>query len=426
MGSAPCNLFCCTKPSISLPKSDIFVPQINIDIIQNTKNIETNVITNIIDRTSRSKLKPNRQTTEQFLLENRKIRNSLTIDGDGRNKKIKIAMTYGSIKEKTKKNSDKNNTRYNLNISRKEDNDNIDDTLNINNIINKSNTKIITQKEQDNYSKFREEIQEESKYDISEHSLTKNEEINITNIFLFHHLFNITDKDKLISSLKQLKQINIEKNSIIFKEGDIGSCIFFIISGTVQIFSKNSKDKILLNKGSVFGQLALLKSNIKRTYTAIAYTNLSIYTFDKSFLEKIKSDFIQRNPINFELFNFLNEEQKENLELLITSINFKRDEIIKNLSGFFWIKKYLNDKGENVEKDFFTSVILSENKLNINSNNSNIEIIAKEDTICHMVPTMAFIEIFGLDYKLNLLMPFFKRTILENKNFKNIFSFILS
>jgi hypothetical protein len=39
-----------------------------------------------------------------------------------------------------------------------------------------------------------------------------------------------------------------------------------------------------------------------------------------------------------------------------------------------------------------------------------------------MVPVMAFIEIFGLEYKLNLLMPFFKKTILENKNFKNIFS----
>ena len=67
MGSAPCNLFCCTKPSISLPKSDIFVPQINIDIIQNTKNIETNVITNIIEKSARSKLKPNKQTTEQYL-----------------------------------------------------------------------------------------------------------------------------------------------------------------------------------------------------------------------------------------------------------------------------------------------------------------------------------------------------------------------
>ena len=232
MGSAPCNLFCCTKPSISLPKSDIFVPQINIDIIQNTKNLETNVITNIINRTSRTKVRPRRQTTEQFLLENRRIRNSLTIDG--RNKKIKIAMTYGSIKEKKKKNSDKNNTRYNLNISRKDDNDNINDTINNNNnLINKTNTNVITRKEIDNYSKFREEIQEESKYDFYEHSLTKNEEINIINIFLFHHLFNITDKDKLIFYLKQLTEIEIEKNSIIFKEGDIGSCIFFIISGTV-------------------------------------------------------------------------------------------------------------------------------------------------------------------------------------------------
>ena len=449
MGSAPCNLFCCTKPSISLPKSDIFVPQINIDIIQNTKNIETNVITNIIDKSSRTKVKLNRQTTEQFLLENRKIKNSLTVEG--RSKKIKISMTNRSMKEKrekTQKYTDRNNTKYILNNTKKEDEKNNDTNNNNNNNISKNNTRVITKKEMDNFNKFREEIQEESKYEISEHTLTKNEEISISNIFLFNHLFNITDKDKLLSSLKQLKEIDIEKDSIIFKEGDIGSCIFFIISGTVLIYSKNSKEKILLNQGSVFGQLALLKKNIKRTYTAIAQTNLSIYTFDKSFLQKIKSDFVQRTPINFELFNFLEEEQKENLELLITPINFKRDENIKNLSGFFWIKKgsiyfnavsgkekdvyennefignvkytYLKDKEENIEKDFYTSAIISENKLN--NNNSNIEIIAKEDTICHMVSTMAFIEIFGLDYKLNLLKPFFKRTILENKNFKNIFS----
>ena len=123
MGSAPCNLFCCTKPSISLPKSDIFVPQINIDIIQNTKNIETNVITNIIEKSARSKLKPNKQTTEQYLQENRKIRNSLTVGG--RSKKIKMVMTRGSIREKARKNSDRNNTKYTLNNSRKEDDEKI-------------------------------------------------------------------------------------------------------------------------------------------------------------------------------------------------------------------------------------------------------------------------------------------------------------
>ncbi len=135
MGSAPCNLFCCTKPSISLPKSDIFVPQINIDIIQNTKNIETNVITNIIEKSARSKLKPNKQTTEQYLQENRKIRNSLTVGG--RSKKIKMVMTRGSIREKARKNSDRNNTKYTLNNSRKEDDEKINNTNNnINNINN--------------------------------------------------------------------------------------------------------------------------------------------------------------------------------------------------------------------------------------------------------------------------------------------------
>ncbi len=41
--------FDASKPLISLPKSNIFIPQINIDIIQNTKNIERNVLTNIIE-----------------------------------------------------------------------------------------------------------------------------------------------------------------------------------------------------------------------------------------------------------------------------------------------------------------------------------------------------------------------------------------
>ena len=98
MGSAPCNLFCCTKPSIALPKSDLFVPQINIDIIQNTKNLETNVITNFLDKSPRYKLQPIRQTTEKCLQEKYKIRNSLTVGGRG--KKVKISLLYEDEKDK--------------------------------------------------------------------------------------------------------------------------------------------------------------------------------------------------------------------------------------------------------------------------------------------------------------------------------------
>ena len=329
MGSAPCNLFCCTKPSIALPKSDLFVEQISIDIIQNTKNLETNVITNILEKSPRYKLQPIRQTTEKCLQEKHKIRNSSTM---GRTKKVKICLTYEDDKENNedKKISDKNNIRYTINnsktyqmkksknsskkelkrISIKKDNDN-----NINNEIN--------------------DKEEESSYELSEHSLTKDEEINIFNIFLDHYLFNNFDKDSLLSSLKQLKEINIEKDSVIFKEGDIGSCIFVIISGEVGIFSNNSKEKIILNKGSIFGELAIMKNNFKRTYTAVALTDLSIFTLDKNFLQKIKSDFIVRTPFNFELFNFLSEEQKENLELLINKIEFNDNHKIKNLKILF-------------------------------------------------------------------------------------------
>ena len=444
MGSAPCNLFCCTKPSIALPKSDLFVPQISIDIIQNTKNLETNVITNILEKSPRYKLQPIRQTTEKCLQEKHKIRNSSTM---GRTKKVKICLTYEDDKENNedKKISDKNNIRYTINnsktyqmkksknsskkelkrISIKKDNDN-----NINNEIN--------------------DKEEESSYELSEHSLTKDEEINIFNIFLDHYLFNNFDKDSLLSSLKQLKEINIEKDSVIFKEGDIGSCIFVIISGEVGIFSNNSKEKIILNKGSIFGELAIMKNNFKRTYTAVALTDLSIFTLDKNFLQKIKSDFIVRTPFNFELFNFLTEEQKENLELLINKIEFKDNHKIKNLKGLFWIQKgaicfnnssgkekdiyekgefigilkyiYSNSdtddfKEEKIEKEFYTGSILEET----NKNKMKIDIITKGDTICNVIHEMAFIEVFGLDFKSRLIISFFEKTLMQNKYFKNIF-----
>ena len=459
MGSAPCNLFCCTKPSIALPKSDLFVPQINIDIIQNTKNLETNVVTNFIEKSPVNKVPANRLTTEKFLQEKNKIRNSLTMEG--RNKKVKIDLSHESENEKkeNKKNSGKNNVaRYSLNNSKKnvyqiqKSNKSNNKILSKNDIKNNLNNNIHKNISNNENSKSDNNI-EVSNYEISEHSISKNEEINIFNIFLNHNLFNNINKEVLFSSLKQLKEIIIEKNSIIFKEGDVGTCIFVIISGTVEIFSKNSKDKILLNQGSIFGELALMKHNIKRTYTAIAVTNLSFFTIDRNFFEKIKSNYIEKIPFNFELFNYLPEEQKENLELLVNTIEFKKNEKINNLKGLFWIQKggisfnnvtgkekdvyekgeffgmlrYLynnninsitsnNSQEEKTEKDFYISSVLAE------KNNINLEIAAKEDTVCNVISDMAFIEVFGLEYKSKILMPFFEKTILEHRYFKNIFS----
>ena len=95
MGSLPCNVFCCNQANIeSKPKSDLFVPQINIDSIKANKNIERNFVTSIKEKSPKKKKGVNPIfTTEQFIQDKNKLKNTFTADGNiGRN--INISFTY--------------------------------------------------------------------------------------------------------------------------------------------------------------------------------------------------------------------------------------------------------------------------------------------------------------------------------------------
>ena len=276
-------------------------------------------------------------------------------------------------------------------------------------------------------------------YEISEHLLSKKEELNISNIFLYHYLFHKTSEENLLFIIKQLKEIEIEENSVVFKEGDPGSCIFIIKTGNVLLSSKNSKNQRILGPGTLFGELALVKDNINRTYDATAFSKLSFYSLDKSVFQEIKTDFINKNPFKFELFNFLDQDKKDSLELLTTCLEFKKDQIITDLNGLFWIRKGticlcdLNGNEKDIygtdefigilkyssnkdDKDFDSNSILSEN----DKEKSNMKIIAKEDVLCTVIPDFAFVEVFGINFKYTLFLSFFKNTICQNKYMKII------
>ena len=426
MASLPCNIFCCSNTNIAPPKSDLFVPQININAIHSNKSIEKNFVTSIKEKSpKRKKGGVNRITTEQFIQENNGLKNAYTADGDiGR--KINISYTYKNytfsfqdIKEgkevHRKRNSKKNVLKLSL----------------TNYSLYKKNMK--SKKEQ----KKDENQQEDIKYEISEHLLSKKEELDISNIILYHYLFHKTSEENLLFIIKQLKGIEIEQNSAIFKEGDPGSCIFIIQSGTVLLSSKTSKNQKFLNPGAVFGELALVKDNINRTYDATALTNLSFYSLEKSIFQQIESNFIHKNPFKFELFNFLDEDKKDSLELLTTSLEFKKEQIITDLNGLFWIRngticlcdldgneKDIYSTGEFIgilkyssnkdDKDFENSTLLGENE----NEQLNMKIIAKEDVLCTVIPDFAFIEVFGINYKYKLFLSFLKNTLFQNKHFK--------
>ena len=56
MGSFPYNILCCYKPNIeSKPKSDLFVPQINIEAIKSNRNIERNFVTSIKEKSPKKR-----------------------------------------------------------------------------------------------------------------------------------------------------------------------------------------------------------------------------------------------------------------------------------------------------------------------------------------------------------------------------------
>ena len=420
MGSIPCNLYCCSSSSVTPPKSDLFVPQINIKSIQSNKGEEKNFVTSLKEK-SPDKKRVNRITTEQFIQDNNCLKNTYTADGNiGR--KLNISFTFKnnsySIKELQKfKNSKKNLIKLSL----------------TNYSINKGN-KMKSKKEQ------KEENQpKEINFEVSEHLLSKKEEINISNIFLYHYLFHKTNEDNLKFIIKKVKEFQIEENSPIFKEGDPGSCIFIIQSGTVLLSSVNSKNQKILQPGMIFGELALVKNNVKRTYDAKAMTNVSFYSLENSVFQDIKANFIHKNPFKFELFNFLDEDKKDSLELLTTSLEFKKDQIITDLNGLFWIKNGticlcdLDGKEKDIygtnefigilryssnkdDKDFDNSTIMGDN----DNEKSNMKIIAKEDVLCYVIPDFAFIEVFGIDFKVKLFYSFLNNTICQNKYMKSI------
>ena len=429
MGSFPCNALCCSKNNIaSKPKSDLFVPQINIEAIKSNKNIERNFVTSIKEKSPKKRGVKKIFTTEQLIQDKCRIKNTMTADGNiGR--KINISFTYknntyiiNDIKELKKIKSSKKEI---LKISLT--------NFSIYKGLLKSNIKESIKKEEE------ENQQEDLKYEISEHLLSKNEEINISSIFLYHYLFHKTSENDLLFIMKQLKEIQVEENSIVFNEGDPGSCIFLIKSGSILLSSNNSKNQITLNQGTIFGELALVKNNIKRTYDAKAMTNCSFYSLEKSVFQEIESNFIHKNPFKFELFNFLDEDTKDSLELLTTSLEFKKDQTITDLKGLFWIKegticlcdldgnekdiygpnefigvlKYSTNKND---KDFENSTIIGDKDLN----KPDMKIIAKEDVLCTVIPDFAFVEVFGLNYNAKLFYSFFKNTICQNKYFKNI------
>ena len=438
LASFHCSYLCCTINN-SVPKSDLFVPQFDAkeDSQKNSKKklLKTTII-------QKNNMVVNNITTERFILSKPRIRNSYTVNSKRILQKNKIELHRNFTKNNTtiKKNAD---IIGEINNPNNQNNNNIKNRYRANN-----SSKKRVKSSFNNYSKSktmkREKTKQKSdmnlKFEITQELLTQKEEMTISNIFLYHYLFHKSTKENLAFIIKELKEFQIEANSTIFGEGDEGSCMFIIKTGKVQLTSKSTKKTIILGAGRVFGELALMQEEAQRTYSAIAQTDLCFYSLDKVNFFTIKQSYLEQNNFKFALFNSVEKKYIENLELLTTSICFKKDQVITDLNGLFWIRsgkiilcdlsgeekdiyetgeylgitKYSND-GDESNLDSETKIIeMNEEKL-------GMKIIAKENVLCTVIPSFALIEVFGVDFKNKLYTPFFKKYIVESKYLKLLF-----
>ena len=426
MGSFPiCSkLLCCSSKGMSIPKSDLFVPQISLAMSK--KNSQKKIKSLKTYNLNKNKLGFGRMTTERFISSNPNIKNSITMKTPYKNQ------------EKSK-------------FSKKEPNPIKNSSM----ILAKDNSKDI----QENFDRYRSmKLNSENKlssvnefnvlgksmnlnYEVSEHILSSIEEMNIINILLYHYLFHKISKDNLQYIIDELKEFQVEAGTPIFVEGDEGSCMFIIKNGQVELSSGDveSNKKIILEDGNIFGELALVQEDNKRTYNATALTGLKFYSLDKSDFFEIQNNFINPNSFEFNLFKYISDEDKMNLKLLTTSLEFKKDQNITDLNGLFWIRSgniCLCDLNNNEKDTYSTNEFIGVEKLkqdecsDKNCNNQkndvtpkskfNCKLIAKEDVLCTVIPEFAFIEVFGIEYKMKIYKSYLRETISKNKTFQII------
>ena len=97
--------------------------------------------------------------------------------------------------------------------------------------------------------------------------------------------------EELISIAKKLAIKDIEKGSVIIRQRDTGDCMFFLVSGQVDIWIEDEQggrvDVAHLKKGDFFGEMAILTVASIRTATVEAVESckvLCLYKKDFDFI----------------------------------------------------------------------------------------------------------------------------------------------
>jgi CRP/FNR family transcriptional regulator, cyclic AMP receptor protein len=92
-------------------------------------------------------------------------------------------------------------------------------------------------------------------------------------------IFKNTPEHILADLAPLMEEEEYEKGADVFKEGDVGDCMFIIYQGEVKIHKRNIAI-VVLGEKEVFGELALLDPEV-RSASATANTDSMLFRIDQ-------------------------------------------------------------------------------------------------------------------------------------------------
>lgn len=113
------------------------------------------------------------------------------------------------------------------------------------------------------------------------HELTQNKLLLFEKVLVLKSLsiFNETPETILSELAPLMREEEVEAGHVLFKEGDVGDCMYIIYRGQVKIHKGNAMLAIL-KENEVFGELSLLDSET-RSASATAHTDCFLFKIDQ-------------------------------------------------------------------------------------------------------------------------------------------------
>jgi CRP/FNR family cyclic AMP-dependent transcriptional regulator len=119
---------------------------------------------------------------------------------------------------------------------------------------------------------------------------------DIINYLIDFPLFDALQGNQLHIVAEHMNYYEIDKGEILFKEGDKGDYICFVLDGVIDVLKKSvTGDSVViavLPKGRSFGEMSIL-DNFPRSATAKARVKSSFLTLTRISFDKILKDYPQ-------------------------------------------------------------------------------------------------------------------------------------